>query len=121
MAQVLDTTGVRYVYPKSLRALIRRQLFAVRLREGLARIGQVAFACLRVSFGIVLVLSILIIVVVAVVVVVMATKNGGDNRRGLPIGDFLRPVGRPYYRRNDLADLYWCWWCVLEGVVGASW
>ena len=114
-AQLWDTSnkGVRYVFPPSLRSVITRQLLLYRLKQGMKTMGTMAFAFLRISFGVILLLSLCIILILVIVVVVIMASQGeghGGGGHGLPLFDMAAPRRR-HYRGNDLSDLYWCcWW-----------
>lgn len=109
-AQVLDTAGVQYVYPKGLRSFLWRRSFGLRLRACAATVGAAAFAVLRISFGVLLLLSLAVVVAVMLVLIARAGGAAGDrhSREGLEGAFRLVRHRRPLF---DAGDLYWwMWW-----------
>lgn len=89
--------------------MLERQQLLLRLRGTVEKVWGCVFAVIRVSFGVILLVSIVVIVVVALV---LSTRANGQRRGGEGAGHhvirFIRP--RPY-GRGDWSELWWwMWW-----------
>lgn len=102
VASTFDVKNVRYVFPTGLRGLLKRKLVMMRVQEVAQEVGRVGFAVLRVSFGVILLLSLALILIVVIVVML---RGGGEGRRGgnLPV-DAIRFVHRPRMRPYGVMD-----------------
>jgi hypothetical protein len=80
--QVADTGDIVYLFPKNIRAILRKASLSLRLKALWQRIWSALFYLIRISFGIILILS-LVIVAIAVVLLLVAMSqkgNGSDQR-----------------------------------------
>lgn len=77
--QVSDTGEVAYEFPKNFRGVLRNKYWQLRLQEIAAKIWRVVFYMIRISFGIILMLSIAVIFI-AIFALSIAASQGGDNR-----------------------------------------
>lgn len=76
-----STSGeIAYVFPRDFRAILRKKFFALRLREFWRRVWPVLFAGIRISFGILLLISIVLIYVTIFVVIIYVSSQQKDNR-----------------------------------------
>ncbi len=108
---MLDTTGVAYIYPEGLRSLLWRRSLRLRLRSGAAALGTAAFAVLRVSFGVLLLLSLAIVVVVMLVLIARSGGGGSTDRHGRQGLEGAFRLMRPRRPMVDVGDIYfWFWW-----------
>ncbi len=82
--QVSDSGEVAYLFPKDFRSVLRSKHFRLRLQEWWQRIWGVLFYLIRISFGILLIASIVIIVlaIIAILIALSASRGEGDSDRG---------------------------------------
>ncbi|HEY9838500.1 MAG TPA: hypothetical protein V6D27_16565, partial [Vampirovibrionales bacterium] len=59
--QVADTGDIVYQFPKQFRSILRNKYFRIQLQEWWEKVWRVLFYLIRISFGIILILSIFII------------------------------------------------------------
>ncbi|MGF1478281.1 MAG: hypothetical protein ACFB4I_02145 [Cyanophyceae cyanobacterium] len=79
--QVAETGEIVYLFPRNFRSILRNKYWRIRLREWWDRVWRVLFYIIRVSFGIVLIASILIMVVaIAAIFIAMNSSRDSDNR-----------------------------------------
>jgi hypothetical protein len=76
--QVAETGDIVYLFPKNFRGVLRNKYFRLRLQEWLKKIWAVIFYVIRISFGIVLVTSI-ILMMIALAVVMISLNGSRDN------------------------------------------
>ena len=86
--QVSEAGDIAYLFPKNFRSVLRNKYWRLRLQALWAKIWPTIFYLIRISFGIVLLLSIvLIFVAIAIILIAMSSQdNRSDNRRS---GSFL--------------------------------
>ncbi|MEL7355739.1 MAG: hypothetical protein AAFN40_04155 [Cyanobacteria bacterium J06560_6] len=96
--QVSESGEIAYEFSRKFRSVLRSKYWQLQAKEMLAKIWQVLFYIIRVSFGIVLLVSILIIMVAIIGLMIAASSQGGgdsrDNRRG---GGFNFPMINFFY------------------------
>ncbi len=82
--QVAESGDVAYEFPRNFRAVLRNKYRQLRWQETWAKIWQVLFYLIRLSFGIVLLASIAIIFIAIFVLMMAASSQQGDrdNRSG---------------------------------------
>ena len=107
--QVAESGDIAYLFPKNFRDILRNKFLRLQLQEWWQKIWRVLFYLIRISFGIVLVASILLIFVAITILLSSGDSNngggggegGGGGGRG---GGFLF---FPYFW-NDLTWIfYW--------------
>jgi hypothetical protein len=109
--QVSAMGEVVYLFPKDFRSILRNKFFWLQVQELWAKIWRVLFYIIRISFGIVLVASILLMVAAIVVIIIAASAskdnendNGGDSSGGFGMPNiWFNPFSifwysDPYYR-----------------------
>lgn len=116
--QVSETGEVVYLFPKDFRSILRNKYFWLQVQEVWEKVWRVLFYIIRISFGIVLVASILLMItaIVLIMIAASASKDGdsddsGDSRGfGMP-NIWFNPFSifwysDPYYRhdRYDQGD-----------------
>ncbi|MBD1862445.1 MULTISPECIES: hypothetical protein [Trichocoleus] len=88
--QVAESGEVVYLFPKNFRNVLRNKFLRLRLKEWWAKVWRVLFYLIRISFGIVLLASIVLIVVaIALIVMAMNSSRDNDNDSGGGGGIFL--------------------------------
>ncbi len=105
--QVAESGEMAYLFSNNFRDVLRNKYFRLRLQEWWSKIWSVLFYIIRISFGVVLIASILLIMLaIAIILIALASSrgdndNGGgwgggsDNRSGGGMGFFFSP------------DLFW--------------
>ncbi|MGB7087781.1 MAG: hypothetical protein WBD47_19645 [Phormidesmis sp.] len=114
--QVSEAGEIAYEFPKNFRGVLRNKYWQLRLQETLAKIWQVVFYIIRLSFGLMLLLSIALIFIAIFALMVAASSQGGgggdrNDRRGggfiffpsniFYLFDFNRGRGRRRYSNRS--------------------
>jgi hypothetical protein len=100
--QVSDTGEIAYEFPKSFRAILRNKYWRIRFQQTLDKIWGVLFYLIRISFGIILILSVLVIIAAIIVLAIAASASQRDDDRGGNFGGGMTFI--PYFW---LDDLFW--------------
>lgn len=79
--QVAESGEIAYQFPHNFRAVLRNKFFRLRLKDWWAKVWRVLFYLIRISFGIVLLLSIVLIIVAIAAIVLGLNASRGDNDR----------------------------------------
>lgn len=108
--QVSEAGEIAYEFPKNFRSVLRNKYWQLRVQALLSKVWQVVFYIIRLSFGIMLLLSIAVIFIAIVALMIAASSQGGgggdrDNRRGGGFGFGFSPFNIFYlfdfnYRRG---------------------
>ncbi len=87
--QVAESGEIAYLFPKNFRSILRNKFWQLRWQEWWERVWGVLFYLIRISFGIILVISILLMVAaIAIILIAMSNSEGegdsggGSSRRG---------------------------------------
>jgi hypothetical protein len=84
--QVAESGDVAYSFPKNFRTILRNKSWQIRLQETWQQVWKVLFYLIRISFGILLILSItLILIAIGIILISLSgdrDEGGGGNRRG---------------------------------------
>ncbi len=85
--QVSGSGEIAYEFSRNFRGVLRNKYWQLRLQEFAAKVWRVAFYLIRVSFGVVLMLSIAIIAIAIFALMIAASSQGGsqgnrNDRRG---------------------------------------
>ncbi|MBD2258555.1 hypothetical protein [Pseudanabaena sp. FACHB-2040] len=101
--QVSEVGEIAYQFPRNARTILLSKSWRLRLQETWNRIWRVLFYLIRISFGILLILS-LVLIAVAIFALVMAAQSSqqGDNRNDRRGGGgfiFMPRIwlGNPFY------------------------
>lgn len=101
--QVSEVGEIAYEFPNNFRAILRNKYWRLQLQETWSRIWRILFYLIRISFGILLVLSILVIVAAITILVIAASSSRqDDDRDGGSIGG-----GMIFIPRFWIGDLFW--------------
>ena len=76
--QVADSGEIVFQFPKNYRTVLRNKYWRLRLKETWEKIWKVLFYIIRISFGIVLVASI-ILMMIAIAAILIAVNSGKDS------------------------------------------
>jgi hypothetical protein len=104
--QVAESGDVVYLFPKNFRSILRNKYWQLRWQQTWQKIWGVLFYLIRISFGIILIASILLMLVAIVLIAIaMNSANdegeGGDRNYGGGYG------GGFYMPRFWLGDIFW--------------
>lgn len=79
--QVAESGDIAYLFPKNFRDILRNKFWRLQLQEWWAKVWRILFYLIRISFGIILLLSICLIVlgIILGLVVLKAASSSGDN------------------------------------------
>ena len=79
--QVAESGEIVYLFPQNFRAILRNKYWKLRLQETWNKIWNVLFYLIRISFGIILIASIVIMMIaIAVIIIGISSSREGDNR-----------------------------------------
>ncbi len=80
--QVAQSGDIVYLFPKNFQAILRNKFLRLRLQEWWKKVWKVLFYLIRISFGIVLLLSIALIFLTIIAIITAANQgsNSSDNR-----------------------------------------
>ena len=102
--QVADSGDVVYLFPKNFRSILRNKYWQLRWQQTWSKIWKVLFYIIRISFGIVLIASVLLMLV-AIIAIVVAMNSSNDEREG---GRGNSYGGGFYFMpRFWLGDIFW--------------
>lgn len=121
--QVSESGDIAYLFPKDFQGILRNKYLRLQLQESWQKIWRVLFYLIRISFGIVLLASIVLISIAITILVISMNSdrnsNSGGSRRGGGGGfgffprflfwfgpDWFSPFSwgyyhRPYYYRRQ--------------------
>lgn len=83
--QVSDSGEIAYEFPRNFQGILRNKYWQLRLQAMVEKVWQVVFYIIRLSFGVMLLVSIAIIFIAIFALMIAASSQGGgdrDNRRG---------------------------------------
>jgi hypothetical protein len=89
--QVSDSGEIAYLFPRNFRGVLRNKYLRLRLQEWWDKIWKILFYLIRISFGILLLAS-LVLIAISIVVLITAmnsSREGGDDRRDGGGGGFI--------------------------------
>jgi hypothetical protein len=103
--QVSDTGEVVFLFPSNFQAVLRNKFFRLRLQEWWQKVGKILFYLIRISFGILLIASIILMMVAIAIIVITLSKgdNNNNSSRGRSSGPNLIFFPRFFY----FPDLFW--------------
>ena len=102
--QVAESGDVVYLFPKNFQGILRNKYWRLRWQKTWSKIWRVLFYVIRISFGVILIASILLLALAIIAIVIAASASNSDrndNRRGGFGGGFFIP-------RFWLGDI-WYW------------
>ncbi|MBE9080308.1 hypothetical protein IQ241_23975 [Romeria aff. gracilis LEGE 07310] len=106
--QVSEAGEIAYEFPRNFRGILRNKHWQIQLQETWEKVWQVLFYLIRLSFGVMLLLSIVLIFLTIMIIVVAASsaqQNQRDNRgRGGSFGGGMVFIPRIWFGPNIF------WW-----------
>ncbi|HIK30713.1 MAG TPA: hypothetical protein IGS17_13390 [Oscillatoriales cyanobacterium M59_W2019_021] len=101
--QVAETGDIVYQFPKNFRAILRNKYWQLQWQETWQKIWRVLFYLIRISFGTILIASIVLIFLTIAIILIAASSsrddNGGGGSRSGGGGGF---VFFPHYWLSDI-------------------
>lgn len=79
--QVAESGDIVYLFPKNFRSILRNKYWQLRWQKTWEKVWRVLFYLIRISFGIILIASILLMLV-AILAIVIAMNSSSDDREG---------------------------------------
>ena len=79
--QVADSGEIAYLFPKNFRAILRNKFLRLQLQEWWEKVWRVLFYLIRISFGIILILSI-VLIFVAIAIILIAISSSSNSSSG---------------------------------------
>lgn len=80
--QVSDEGELAYAFPRGMQGILQSKYFRLRLQEWWNKVWGVLFYIIRISFGIVLIASIVLILLTIVAIFIAINSQSRDNDRG---------------------------------------
>lgn len=102
--QVAETGDIVYLFPKNFRSILRNKYWQLRWQQTWSKIWKILFYIIRISFGIILIASILLMMV-AIIAIAIAINSSNDEREGDRGGSY--GGGGFYLPRFWLGDIFW--------------
>lgn len=103
--QVSETGEIAYLFPRNFRSVLRSKYRKLRWQERWQKVWNLLFYLVRISFGILLIASILLISIAIIILVIAANSSRGDNddRDSSPSGGGMIFIPRYWFG----PDLVW--------------
>ena len=80
--QVAESGDIVYCFPENFRAVLRNKYWQLRLQQWWSKVWQVLFYLIRISFGVVLITSIvLMLIAISIMVISFSYSSSSDNQR----------------------------------------
>jgi hypothetical protein len=103
--QVAETGDIVYQFPKNFRAILRNKYWQLQWQETWEQIWRVLFYLIRISFGTILIASIILIFVTIAIIMIAASSSRDDNGGGG--GSSRSSGGTVFLPFNWISDLFW--------------
>jgi flagellar basal body-associated protein FliL len=80
--QVTDSGDILYQFPKNFLTILRNRFWRLRLQELWQKIWGTLFYLIRISFGIILIISIIVMFLAIVAILIAVNSKDGDSNSG---------------------------------------
>lgn len=80
--QVAQSGEIAYLFPKNFRSILRNKYLRLQLQEWWQKIWRVLFYLIRISFGIILIVSIVLIFVAIAIIIIGLNSSSNNNSSG---------------------------------------
>ncbi|MBZ8179275.1 hypothetical protein [Oscillatoria salina] len=80
--QVAESGDIAYLFPKNFRSILRNKYLRLQLKEWWEKIWAVLFYLIRISFGIILIVSIVLIFAAIAIIIITLSASDSDNNSG---------------------------------------
>lgn len=78
--QVAESGEIVYLFPRNIRTILRNKFWRLRLQEWWEKIWRILFYLIRISFGIILIVSILLMAItIAIIIISINSSRDGDS------------------------------------------
>ena len=106
--QVAKSGDVVYLFPKNFRSILRNKYWQLRWQKTWEKVWRVLFYLIRISFGIILIASI-VLMLVAILAIIIAMNSSSDDREGGGNRSYGGGFGGGFYfvPRFWLGDIFW--------------
>jgi hypothetical protein len=102
--QVAETGDIVYQFPKNFRAILRNKYWQLQWQETWEQIWRILFYLIRISFGTILIASIILIFVTIAIIAIAASSSRDDNGGG---GSSRSGGGTVFLPFNWISDFFW--------------
>lgn len=109
--QVTDTGEIIYLFPQNFRSILRNKFWQLRLKEWWERIWGILFYLIRISFGIILIASIVIMAIAVTILIIAITSSrdgDSDSSSSRSSSDGGGIFLFPYFWSSDI------WWWMFD-------
>ncbi|BAZ05123.1 hypothetical protein [Calothrix sp. NIES-3974] len=79
--QVAESGDIVYLFPKDFRTILKNKYFQLQLQETWQKVWNIVFYLIRISFGIILIASI-VLISIAIVIIITSLNNSDNDSRG---------------------------------------
>lgn len=105
--QVANSGEMVFEFPREFRTILRNKFWRLRLQAWAKTLWQGLFYVIRISFGVLLILSILLMLVaIAAIVIAINSKSDSDNDGGFNFGGDQRGGGGFFFFPTDIFWLF---------------
>ena len=105
--QVAESGDVVYLFPKNIQGILRNKYWRLRWQKTWSKIWRVLFYIIRISFGIILIASILLMAV-AIVAIIVAANSSSDDREGGSNRSYGGGLGGGFFVPHFwFGDIFW--------------
>ena len=80
--QVTDSGDILYQFPKNFRTILRNRFWRLRLQELWQKIWGALFYLIRISFGVILIISIIVMFLAIVAILIAVNSKDSDSNSG---------------------------------------
>lgn len=100
--QVAESGDIAYLFPKNFRGILREKFLRLQLQEWWAKIWRILFYLIRISFGLVLIASLIIIFLSIYLLIIALNSSNNSNSGGGKSGfNFW------FFSTSWLDDIFW--------------
>ena len=104
--EVAESGDIVYLFPENFRTILRNKYWKLQLKETWDKIWKVLFYIIRISFGIILVASIiLMLIAITVIIIGISSSRDGDSNNSGSRGGGYRGGGIFFF--PNFGDLFW--------------
>lgn len=105
--QVAESGDIAYLFPKNFRSILRNKYWRLRWQEQWQKIWKVLFYLIRISFGVVLIVSIALMAI-AIAAIYLYAQSSSDDRGDSRSQDYSNRGGNVvFFPRFWISDLWW--------------
>ncbi|MBE9166494.1 hypothetical protein IQ238_02720 [Pleurocapsales cyanobacterium LEGE 06147] len=106
--QVADTGEIVYLFPSNFRTILRNKYWKLRLQQWWEKVWKVLFYLIRISFGIILIASILLMVVAIAIIIISLNSSRDGNSQSSRSRSYSGGGGYLFMPRLWIGpDLFW--------------